>query len=143
MADKFEALKQKMTDAGLAGKAGWKIVLAAGLTPPSGDKLFGDSEQIAVMKVMKAFNAYGQQKWKWTQSASSTALNGGIVKGGTSSAACGTFNANFRWLCENALGIDGFSNVSHTGHFITRPAKNCIDGGWKGNVKTAAKGFWR
>ena len=56
-------------------------------------------------------------------------------------AACGSFNANFRWLAETGLGITGIGNGQDTHQFLTIPGGVCIDSKWIGNVRTATESF--
>jgi hypothetical protein len=140
MADNFAALKKQMTDSGLAaGTPGWKIVLAAGLKPPTGDKLYGDSDQIAIVKLMKAYNAYGRKSWKWEPSALLKKDN--LILGSAKVSYCQGFNNNFAVLAMYAFGMQkgDFTIGRHQGQFITRPSKECIDSKWKGNVRTPSK----
>ena len=122
---------------------GYKILESAALLPPTpGAKtLFGDSVQSALLKVMKSFYDYGKSHFTWTTSSSSAGANGGMMKGGTTSGACGSFNANFRWLAETALGITGFSMGQYIGQFITMPNSVCIDSKWVGNVCVTAGAY--
>lgn len=133
----FTALKTRMKDAKLVGTPGWKIVLAAGLQPPNGDALYGDSDQIALVKLMKSFHKYGQQKWTWVPQAG--AGNSALVRGDSSAAYCELFNNNFAFLAAKAFGLTGFKQGKYEGQFITFPSKNCIDSKWKGNVSTLTK----
>ena len=64
-----------------------------------------------------------------------------MMKGATNAGACGSFNANFRWLAETVLGITGFSQGQFIGQFITQPSSVCIDAKWVGNVCTTPGGY--
>jgi hypothetical protein len=131
-----------MTSVGLKGTPGWKIVAKAKLLKPAAGsgKLVGDTDSAAMLKLMNTYYEYGRGHWKWTQVSPSSSANSGLVKGGASAAACGGFSLNFKWLAENALGIDGIGKDQEFGQFITVPGV-CIDHNWKGNVRTSKKDF--
>lgn len=122
---------------------GWIIVDNAKLLPalPGAEAVFGDSVPTALKKLMKSFFDYGRKNFTWTYNASGSAGNGGLMKGAAKAAACGTFNYNFKWLAEKALGITGFSDGKYTGQFITDPGSVCIDSKWVGNVCTKTGGY--
>jgi hypothetical protein len=143
MTNPWAPLDQSMTTAGLQkGMPGWEIVKAAKLLPPTphDTKVFGDSEDAALKKLMAMFYKWGRGHWTWTPSASGGAANGGMMKGGANNAACGTFNSNFKWLADKALGIKGMGQGQFTTHFLTMPGAVCLDTKWKGNVSTPKKG---
>lgn len=126
-----------------SGMPGYKILEAAALLPPTpgATKLYGDSDSAALLKVMKSFYTYGRSHFSWTTSSSSAGADGGMMKGGTTSGACGAFNANFRWLAEHALQIMGWSNGQYIGQFMTQPSSVCIDAKWVGNVCQTKDGY--
>ena len=138
------AVKDKLEEAHISNSMpGWIIIDNAKLLPalPGSEAVFGDSVSAALKKLMKSFYDYGRKNFTWTQSAPSSAANGGMMKGAAKNAACGTFNYNFKWLAENALGITGFSEGVYKGQFITEPGSVCIDSKWVGNVCTKPGGY--
>jgi hypothetical protein len=144
MTSPYAALQAQLATAGLAKSSpGYQIVVKAKFLPPTpnSNKLIGDADGAALKKLLKAYYDYGRQHWTWTQTSSGSAKDGGLVKGATSGVACGSFNANFRWLAENALGITGMSNGQEPAQFLTMPGGVPIDGKWKGNVCTGKQGF--
>lgn len=144
MTSPFAPLRLQMNSVGLDNTTpGWQIVAKARLLPPipHSGKLIGDADGAALRKLMKSYYEFGRQHWTWTQSSPGSAGNGGLVKGATSTAACGGFNWNFKWLAENALGIAGVGTGQDTAEFITMPGRVCIDSKWPGNVRTSSKSF--
>jgi hypothetical protein len=137
-------VQQKLLAAGVTNSMpAWQIVDSARLLPPipTSQATFGDSTQQALRKLMKSFYDYGRLHWTWAQNAGSAAANGGLVKGLINAVACGSFNQNFKWLAENALGVTGITNGQYTGAFLTMPGGVCIDSKWVGNVCTNTKTY--
>lgn len=138
------AIKQRLLDLNLTeAMPAWKIMTNARFLPatPGSPKLYGDSVEQALKKLMKSFFEYGRQHWRWSQSSGAAASDGGLVKGLVHSAACATFNQNFKWLAEKCLGIDNITSDSVQGNFLTMPGQDCIDAQWIGNVRTTRRPF--
>jgi hypothetical protein len=144
MTSPYAPLRAQMNSVGLTNATpGWQIVAKAKLLPPTprSGKLIGDADSAALRKLMKSYYEFGRQHWTWAQSSPGSAANGGLVKGSTSTVACGGFNWNFKWLAENALGIAGVGTGQDTAEFITVPGGVCIDHKWQGNVRTTKQDF--
>lgn len=138
------AIQASLTAAGLTSLSpGWQIVAGANLLPPipGSPALFGNTVAQALGNLLRSYYDFGRQNWTWAQSAGAAAANGGLVKGNINAVACGSFNQNFKWLAENALGIMGITNSQETDTFLTIPGATCIDSKWIGNVRTAKESF--
>ena len=83
-----EIYRTKLGENNLAeGSPGRRIADAANLAT-------GDAPSVLLTKLMHAFYAYGRMHWRWTTSSSSSAGNGGLVRGAATNCACATFNDN-------------------------------------------------
>ena len=121
----------------------WTIIENAKLAEPP-DNSDAQAVRLALRNLMQAFYDYGRDhNWTWSQTSSPEADDGGLVRGLTKTAACASFNHNFKWLATQGLGIEGFGQVDPPlfAQFLTHPGAACIDRKWVGNVCSSTDTF--
>lgn len=124
------------------GSPGWQIVDNANLGEPQYGNLFQYAPEIALSDLMQSYYNYGRGHWQWITAGNQAVGNQAMLRNAALTAcACGTFNADFRWLATTILGIQNVVGADLQSQFITAPGSIGIDSGWPGNVYTDAQGI--